>query len=90
MPIKFKCPSCQKPLSVKDHLAGKKAACPVCKKPMTIPSPVAAAAELEDLAASALADDPKPAPAAVAKTGGAPAPLPTVDFSCPFCDAELH
>src|SRR5437899_3241519 len=37
MPIRFTCPHCQKPLSVKDHLAGKNAACPVCKKPVTIP-----------------------------------------------------
>jgi hypothetical protein len=37
MSIRFTCPHCQKPLSVKDHLAGKNAACPVCKKPVTIP-----------------------------------------------------
>src|SRR2546427_601000 len=34
MPIRFKCPHCQKTLGVKDHLAGRKANCPVCKQAM--------------------------------------------------------
>lgn len=90
MPIRFKCPHCKKPLSVKDHLAGKKGACPACKKPITIPAPVAAAADLEEFAARSLADEPAPATAA-AKADGAPAaPAGTIDFTCPFCDAELH
>ena len=33
MTIKFPCPHCKKMLSVKEHLAGKKAACPACKQP---------------------------------------------------------
>jgi hypothetical protein len=44
MPIKFQCPHCKKGLSVKDELAGKKAACPVCKKALTIPRPSAPSA----------------------------------------------
>src|SRR5262249_31932199 len=36
MTIRFKCPHCQKPLGVKDQLAGKKAKCPVCKKDIMI------------------------------------------------------
>ncbi len=39
MPIKFKCPGCQKGLTVKDELAGKKATCPACRTPLTIPAP---------------------------------------------------
>jgi hypothetical protein len=39
MTIKFKCPFCDKPLSVKDELAGKKGPCPGCKKVVSIPTP---------------------------------------------------
>lgn len=35
--IRFKCPTCDKPLGVKDHLAGKRVACPKCKAALTIP-----------------------------------------------------
>jgi hypothetical protein len=80
MPIKFNCPECKKPLSVKEHLAGKKAKCPSCQKPITIPAPVSQPADVEDLAAQAFADEPKAEPV-VTKT---------VDFTCPQCDAELH
>jgi hypothetical protein len=90
MPIKFKCPnpSCQKTLSVKDQLAGKKAACPACKKVLTIPTPPTVATpapavsgqDAEALAASFLADEPKAA---------AEEPT-TIDFTCPYCDEELH
>jgi hypothetical protein len=82
MPIKFKCPHCQKGLSVKDHLAGKRAACPACKKVLSIPAPTAAAADVEALAAAALADEPAPTEAA--------APPATVDVTCPFCDEAVH
>jgi hypothetical protein len=83
MPIKFKCPNCQKSLSVKEHLAGKRAPCPACKKALTIPAPTATAADLEDLAASALADEPPPPQQ--------PAEQPTaIDFICPYCDEPLH
>jgi serine/threonine protein kinase len=36
--IAFACPSCQKKLSVKDELAGKKAKCPGCSKVVSIPT----------------------------------------------------
>jgi len=61
MTIKFNCPHCHKGLSVKEHLAGKRAPCPSCKKVLTIPAPVAMAADVEDLAAAAFADEPKAA-----------------------------
>jgi hypothetical protein len=90
MPIKFKCPnpSCRKTLSVKDELAGKKAACPACKKVLTIPvpptvatpSPPAPGQDAEALAAHFLADEPK-------VTEEEPK---TIDFTCPYCDEELH
>src|SRR5437868_8458599 len=79
--IRFKCPHCQKPLSVKDHLAGRKASCPVCKKAITVPEQVPAT-DVESVAAEVLADKlaDKPLEAAVTKT---------IDFTCPFCDEEL-
>jgi DNA-directed RNA polymerase subunit RPC12/RpoP len=86
MPIRFKCPNCQKPLAVKDQMAGKKAACPACKKALVVPQPVAAlpTPELEALAAAALADAP------AQKADDKPKSPQFVDFVCPFCDAELH
>lgn len=90
MPIRFKCPHCKKPLAVKDHLAGKKAACPVCKQILKIPAPVSAPApapapaDLEAFAAEALAEKPaeEKAPDEAASK--------TIDFACPYCDEELH
>jgi tetratricopeptide (TPR) repeat protein len=83
MPIKFKCPHCQKGLSVKEQLAGKRAACPACKKALTIPAAAAApATDIEALAASALTDEP----AALAE---APEPS-TIDLNCPNCDEPIH
>src|SRR5438046_1482817 len=82
MPIKFKCPHCHKPLSVKDHLGGKRAACPACKKVLTIPAPTAPPVDLEDFAASALADEPPPPEATEQPTA--------IDSTCPFCDEALH
>ena len=58
MTIKFPCPNCKKPLKVKEELAGKRAKCPACQKILTIPKPVAAPADVEALAAAALADKP--------------------------------
>jgi hypothetical protein len=37
MPIRVKCESCKKTLSVKDHLAGKKIKCPVCQNVVVVP-----------------------------------------------------
>jgi len=82
MTIRFKCPHCQKTLGVKDQLAGKKAACPVCKKALTIPAAVSAPADVEALAAAALADVPKPTEAAVESK--------PIEFTCPFCEADVR
>lgn len=84
MTIRFRCPHCEKPLAVKDHLAGKKGACPVCKKALVIPAPVSAPADVEDLAAAALADNPAETPPVDE------GPPKTIDFTCDFCDEELH
>jgi hypothetical protein len=84
MPIRFKCPSCQKGLQVKDHMAGKKAACPVCKKPLSVPVPTSKPADVESFAAQALADPP---PGKVEQPAKA---TQTIDFTCPYCDAEVH
>jgi hypothetical protein len=91
MPIKITCPHCQSKLSVKDHMAGKKGTCPNCKKVLTVPSKTSAAAQpaapapppvdVEAAAAALLNDEPKPAESAETKT---------VDFTCPFCDAQVQ
>ena len=82
MTIKFKCEHCQKPLSVKDHLAGKKADCPVCKKKIVIPAAMSEPADLEAFAAEALADQP-------AEKAPAPVSTKTIEFPCPFCDEQV-
>src|SRR5262245_30960920 len=89
MPIRFKCPNCKKALAVKEQMAGKKAACPACKKPLVIPNsvakpPVSKPADVEDFAASLLAESSAP------KVEEKPKSTQTIDFTCPFCDAELH
>jgi hypothetical protein len=85
MAIKFRCPHCRKTLNVRDHLAGKKAHCPACKKPLTIPtpgSPRVPAADVEALAAAALAEEPKaPAP---------PVEQATIEFKCYYCDETVR
>ncbi len=87
MPIRFKCNHCQKALKVEDALAGKRVACPACKKPVVVPVPTAAPADLEAFAAAALAEgDNKAKP----KEEEKPKAAGTIDFMCPFCDAELH
>jgi hypothetical protein len=84
MPIRFKCPNpvCRKPLVVKDHLAGKKAACPACKKPLTVPAAVAAPADIEAFAAAALTDAP-----AASRTGEH---AQTIRLECPFCAEQVE
>jgi len=82
MTIRFKCPHCQKPLSVKDHLAGKKAKCPVCTNMIAIPVPVSAPADVESFAAEAFTDKPPEKPPE-------PTKATTITFICPFCDEEL-
>jgi hypothetical protein len=91
MTIRFKCPNakCQKVLVVKDELAGKRAKCPICKQSVSIPAPVSAPApaDLEAFAAAAFAAD------TAEKKAAAAAPPPetrTIDFTCNYCDAELH
>jgi hypothetical protein len=98
MTIRFRCPHCKKPLGVKDHLAGKKAACPLCKKALVIPPlkqppPVAnqpapvetpgmpepPPEEVENLAASALADE-------LAQTEEVER---KIDFTCDFCETPI-
>lgn len=86
MAIKFSCPHCRKALNVKDHLAGKKAQCPACKRRLTIPTVAAGSvpngADIEALAAAALADEPKaPTPAAEQVT---------IEFKCYYCDETVR
>src|SRR4051812_48601383 len=81
MTIKFTCPHCHKALSVKDHLAGKRAACPSCKRTLMIPAPIGAAADVEALAAAAFADAAAAAPAQ---------PTGPIAFICPYCDESVQ
>jgi transcription elongation factor Elf1 len=81
MSIKFNCPHCTKPLSVRDDLAGKRAKCPKCQQALTIPAPVSRPADLEAFAAAALSEQPKTA---------APEPKPaTIEFQCYYCDEKV-
>jgi hypothetical protein len=104
MPIKFACPHCKKGLSVKDHLAGKRAACPACKKALTIPKGSSTNhPALHDIPVRPVPAAPLPAKPPVshhdaeAAAAEALADDPseaqkqagTVDFTCSFCDAEL-
>src|SRR5581483_9048555 len=88
MPIRFKCPHCQKLLSAKDHMAGKRAACNACKKIVQIPTPApvppaAPAVDVEALAASALGEDAAPPPPEE------PADKP-ITFTCDWCAEEVQ
>jgi hypothetical protein len=38
MPIKFPCPHCKQPLSIRDELAGKTGRCPRCQQTITVPA----------------------------------------------------
>lgn len=38
MPVQLNCPSCAKPLKVRDELAGKTVKCPSCGAPVTVPA----------------------------------------------------
>ncbi len=104
MPIKFACPHCKKGLSVKDHLAGKRAACPACKKALTIPRGSSTNhPALRDIPVRPIptaSSSPQPpishhdAEAAAAEAladdpSEAQKQAATVDFTCSFCDAEL-
>jgi hypothetical protein len=98
MPINFNCPHCQKPLKVKDELAGKKGPCPACKKLLTVPQP-AAAPKAAAPPPPAPNGSPAPAPADVEAEAAAlfadgpakaEAPVQFIDFPCPQCDEPLH
>lgn len=77
MPIKFHCPHCKKPLSVKEHLAGKKGTCPACHQTLTVPgapaAPVAPSAPAPPAAPSA----PRPPAASKPPAPKAPAAKPS-------------
>jgi hypothetical protein len=140
MPIRVKCDSCKKTLSVKDHLAGKKIKCPVCQSVVLVSAPAPPPKESAspgDASQAKTATKPKSAKPTTGKpaTNGTPAngvaqsngtptkppepgpaalppenveeealaafgedlkpvvdegPPQTIDFSCPWCDMELH
>lgn len=104
MTIRFRCPHCQKPLGVKDHLAGKKAACPQCKKVLVIPKAAAPSVPTSKPAPNGTAPPeavperpPEELESLAAEALNDPPPdLPkqqeagTIDFTCDFCEHELH
>src|SRR5262245_3103230 len=90
--IRFRCSQCQKPLQVKDELAGKKVRCPQCKTVVVIPvaptvkpaaAPVEPPPDIEALAAAAFSDEP-------ATNGKQQAAATTIDFSCEYCETLIH
>jgi len=82
MAIKFNCPHCQKPYSLKDSDAGKRAKCSGCQKVILVPAPVSLPADVEDLVAAALADEQKPAEP--------PKEIKQMEFACPQCDEKVQ
>src|SRR3954453_11523320 len=84
MPIKFRCPNpqCKKVLSVKDELAGKRAACPACKQVLKIPAPAPKAADLEELALATLSETAKPAAQQAAPR--------FIKMECPMCMEQVE
>jgi hypothetical protein len=74
MPIQLCCPECNKPLKVKDELAGKKVKCPGCGKPVPVPVPD----EEPEPVVEEVQEAPAPKPAKAAVTAKAKAP-PTVE-----------
>lgn len=97
MSIKFRCPHCEKALSVKDQLAGKKGTCPGCKKVVIVPmsgvgarangtpappaAPKAVMPADVEAEAAAVLSD-KPAEQADAEPQN-------IDFNCPMCDDPI-
>jgi hypothetical protein len=77
--IKTTCPKCRRPLWAKPEQAGKRVRCPGCKQILTVPEP--SAAEVEALAAAALADTPD---------GAGVEPQGPIKFHCSFCDEEVQ
>src|SRR4051794_12423157 len=67
MPIQLRCPGCNKPLKVKEELAGKKVKCPGCGQAVPVP---AAEPEMEAVVEEVVAVPP-PKPAKVAVTAKA-------------------
>jgi hypothetical protein len=79
MPIQLRCPECNKPLKVKEELAGKKVKCPGCGKPVPVP---AAEEEPEPVVEEVQEAPPKPgksAKAAVTSRPKAPAEVEPTD-----------
>lgn len=84
MPIRFRCPGCQKVLSVKEHLAGKRAPCPACKHPLQIPVPKQATqAKLEEAAVALLTGE-------MEEQQQEQQVQETIKFECEFCDEEIE
>ncbi len=92
MSITFICPNCKRSLTVADNLAGKKGSCRNCKTPLTVPIPNSSAApkpsmpdapavDVETAAAALFADEPRQE---------APVDTRKIDFTCPFCDAQVQ
>src|SRR5260370_27640781 len=78
MPIRVKCESCKKILSVKDHLAGKKIKCPVCQNVVAVPAAPSPKAPSPTTAPASKPTPPAAAkkPAASAKPGATTIPAP--------------
>jgi hypothetical protein len=105
MLIRFKCPHCQRVLSVKDNLAGKKGNCPGCKKVVLVPNPASGtkaprggAESSETRGNGPLGNGVEPSHAdmeahAAAMLGDKPEDrgvgTTSISFECPFCDEPM-
>src|SRR5947209_9128231 len=100
MPIKFQCPNCKKGLSVKEELAGKKAACPACKKAPAIAKQQGPSAPATPRPAARKPAAPVPPPvdlealAAAALADEAPGAAETeaaeIEVTCEYCEAVFR
>jgi hypothetical protein len=99
MPIRFRCPHCQKMLGVKDHLAGKKAKCVQCSKIVLIPKAQGPAELIAQPAPARIEPTIERPPEeldslAAAAFSDPPAEAPPEDdeqikFTCDFCEHEI-
>lgn len=77
MPIRLLCPNCRQPLTIADHLAGKRINCPKCKNQVAVPTPDGSPSP---------APSPRPAPAAPQ----APADEDDLSLNIPGQDHTRH
>jgi hypothetical protein len=88
MPIQLRCPECNKPLKVKEELAGKKVKCPGCGKAVPVPVPEVEPEPVEEVQEAPPPKPAKPAKAALTTKPKARPEPPSVEEDEPDEDAD--